>query len=649
MPDSHNGGAPVHYPPWKTWVVVLSLAGTHGTLAASPDAGALREDRLRQHVERLAGDPARMHEPVTLIIEADNLPTATLGAHQGELRYRHGRLHEIAVPANRATALLNALPGGTLARLPYPHQAAVVTSQGVAITGAADMHTLGNTGAGVKIGIIDLGFGNLATSQAAGELPPTGANLTVVDYTGTGTGGTDHGTNVAQIVHDMAPGAALHLAKVATDVQLAQARDAMIAAGVKVINHSAVWYAAAFYDGTGPICDTADGAATQGVQWINAIGNSRLKHYLGTFTDANADLRHEFASGVNYNTINLTAGSAVSLILNWNAYPTTTIDYDLYLYNGNPDSGGTLVASSLNRQSGKGPSYYPYPYEAITYTPATSGTYYIVVKKTDTAQANRALTLFSTGPDLVTRTTASSLVQPADCARVIAVGAVNLTDGAEGFSSEGPTTDGRAKPELAAPDGVKTSLTSAFWGTSAAAPHATGAAALLLAATPAMTPADLRAALAAAVHDVGTVGFDYRTGSGRISLDADGDGLNRDLELAYGTSPTQADTDGDGLSDGEEVMTYGTSPTLADSDGDGLTDGEEALVYHTDPNQSNIGDLAPRNRPDGVVNVADLLVLTRLVFGIDTPSPHESLLGDLDGNGVLDVRDILKLRQHLGY
>ena len=102
---------------------------------------------------------------------------------------------------------------------------------------------------------------------------------------------------------------------------------------------------------------------------------------------------------------------------------------------------------------------------------------------------------------------------------------------------------------------MQTSLSSAFWGTSAASPHATGAAALLLAANPGMTPAQLRAALPAAVKDVSTAGFDYRTGSGRISLDADGDGLNHDMELAYGTSPTLADTDGDGLTDGQEIQT----------------------------------------------------------------------------------------------
>ncbi len=269
------------------------------------------------------------------------------------------------------------------------------------------------------------------------------------------------------------------------------------------------------------------------------------------------------------------------------------------------------------------------------------------MKKVNSSQAIRALTLFSTGPDLVTRTTASSILQPADCAKVIGVGAVNLSDTAESFSSEGPTTDGRAKPEIAAPDGVKTSLSSAFWGTSAASPHATGAAALVLASNPGMTPAQLRAALPAAVKDVGSAGFDYRTGSGRISLDADGDGLNHDAELAYGTSPTLGRFGRGRLTDSQEIQAYGTSPTLADSDGDGLSDGQEVLAS-TNPNVSNKGDLAPRNQPDGVVNVADLLILSRFVGQLDAPSSQESALGDINNDGVLDVRDILLLRQQLG-
>jgi hypothetical protein len=629
--------------------IVLTIFMVDMALAVPPERGGQAEDRMLQHVDRLTRDPARINERVTLILEADALQQAEISPHEGLIRYHRGRLHEISIPANKVKALLNALPSNVVARLPYPHQAVAVTGQGVAITGAADMQAVGNNAAGIKVGVIDLGFGSLSAAQASGDLPPTGSNLTITDYTGTGTGGTSHGTNVAEIVHDMAPGASLYLAKIANEVQLGQALDDMAAAGVKVINHSVAWYAAAFYDGTGPICDIANSADTKGVQWVNAMGNSRLQHYLGTFTDSNADLRHEFSTGQDYNTISLTSGSAVSLILNWNAYPTTTIDYDLYLYDGNPDSGGVVVASSLNRQSGKGPSYFPYPYEAIDYTPTSTGTYYIVVKKANASQANRALTLFSTGPNLVTRTTASSLLQPADCAKVIGVGAVDLSDNAESFSSEGPTTDGRAKPEIAAPDRVQTSLSSSFAGTSAASPHATGAAALLLANNPSMTPAQLRAALPLAVKDVNAAGFDYRTGSGRISLDADGDGLNHDMELSYGTSPILADTDGDGLADGQEIQLYGTSPTLADSDGDGLSDGQEVLVYFTNPNLSNKGDLAPRGQPDDVVNVADLLILARLIEGLDSPSSQDSALGDINSDGVLDVRDMLQLRQQLGY
>ena len=43
------------------------------------------------------------------------------------------------------------------------------------------------------------------------------------------------------------------------------------------------------------------------------------------------------------------------------------------------------------------------------------------------------------------------------------------------------------------------------------------------------------------------------------------------------------DTDGDGLSDGEEVQTYGTDPVEADTDGGGRTDGQEVLYDGTDP------------------------------------------------------------------
>jgi outer membrane protein OmpA-like peptidoglycan-associated protein len=69
--------------------------------------------------------------------------------------------------------------------------------------------------------------------------------------------------------------------------------------------------------------------------------------------------------------------------------------------------------------------------------------------------------------------------------------------------------------------------------------------------------------------------------------DPDNDGLLNDVEKQLGTDPNKADTDGDGLSDGDEVNVYKTNPLKADSDGDGLNDGDEIKVNKTDPNKAD--------------------------------------------------------------
>lgn len=71
------------------------------------------------------------------------------------------------------------------------------------------------------------------------------------------------------------------------------------------------------------------------------------------------------------------------------------------------------------------------------------------------------------------------------------------------------------------------------------------------------------------------------------SVDASGDGMTIAQDVYHGTNPIKADTDGDGVTDHDEVFVYETNPTQTDSDGDGVTDGNELFAYDTDPLDSH--------------------------------------------------------------
>ncbi len=130
--------------------------------------------------------------------------------------------------------------------------------------------------------------------------------------------------------------------------------------------------------------------------------------------------------------------------------------------------------------------------------------------------------------------------------------------------------------------------------------------------------------------------------------DTDGDGLTDGEEVRiYGTDPLNPDTDGDGLTDGDEVHKYHTNPKLADTDGDGLTDGEEVLKYHTDP-------LKVDTDGDGISDYDEIFKYHTDPLKADTDGDGISdydeifvyhtnpLLADSDGDGISDYDEIFK-------
>ena len=128
--------------------------------------------------------------------------------------------------------------------------------------------------------------------------------------------------------------------------------------------------------------------------------------------------------------------------------------------------------------------------------------------------------------------TASSSPTPGDATGALSVGAFDATTLLpESYSSEGPTDDGRLKPDIAAPTNVlitpgdpESDEVNACGGTSCATPHVGGAAALLWGDVAADGGAGsvaqrVRDRLVAQALDAGAPGADYVFGAGRLRLD----------------------------------------------------------------------------------------------------------------------------------
>lgn len=423
-----------------------------------------------------------------------------------------------------------------------------MTQGDTALNGPA-WRTAGWYGTGVKIGIIDVGFLGYP-GLLDDELPSA---VTVKNFVDGETdaqvnGRTVHGAACAEVIHDIAPGAQLFLAKIRTAVDLEEAADWLVdVQGVDIISSSIGFYNVTAGDGTGFFEDIVAAKRAAGTIWFVAASNDRQAHWGGSFRDTDNDRNHEFdiESGVRQEIDYfgegdggawfLPAGTVIRVFIRWDDWTAPVDqDFDLFLWRYNSDSElWEEVAESRNVQNG---GLGQTPTEAVSFSavgevPRAYGwSVRRVVRRGATIEPVNLEMFAPKVKPLDEARHPRSLANLADASAAVTVAAVDSASpyAQEVYSSEGPdngpggsATGGLMKPDIAAYASVDTQtygVPRKFNGTSAATPHAAGASALILQANPTFNPLQIEFYLRANAVDMGAAGADPLFGFGRLRL-----------------------------------------------------------------------------------------------------------------------------------
>ena len=417
-------------------------------------------------------------------------------------------------------------------------------SEGVRMTQVARLHRAGITGDRVKVGILDFGFERYPELVAAGELPEAQAtrafNRSQRIYAG-----SVHGTGCAEIIADMAPKADLYLAGVdGAESQIVQAAMWLAQQDVDIINFSGGGHGGP-HNGKALLDRlVAHIVSEYDVLWVNAAGNEGTSHWTQPARDRNGNGAIDNVSGYPDVIALRTNRHPFKLLVVWDDWgpdpqrPSSSQDIDAYLLQRS--AGGELrpVAESRQVQNGRG-----VPVEVIVSSGTPAGTVLYLALHLRRVQRPVRVHVFAMGAaEMFPVVSDYSVGIPATSAAALAVGAIDVRrDQLEDFSSRGPTDDRRQKPEVSAPDNT-TSLAYSrnggrFPGTSAAAPHVAGFAALLKQLQPQRSAPELRQAVLSHVTPRGNPTPNHLYGHGRI--DAANIALSSDEE-----EPTPGGGDG---------------------------------------------------------------------------------------------------------
>ncbi|MBI2566750.1 MAG: S8 family serine peptidase [Candidatus Schekmanbacteria bacterium] len=383
----------------------------------------------------------------------------------------------------------------------------------------------GLSGSGVKVGIIGLGILTWGNAVASGDLP---SDLQVLDT----EGGSDETIAFAEIIHDLAPNAALLFSYARTVLDVPDAIDrirAVTGAGepLVILLLENVEADSIFEDWVS--AQAAQEAAADGILVIVEAGDHGASHYRGAYVAGAGDL-HDFGGGKTRATMELPVNCPLQVTLYWSEPAAQiTSQYRLLAYN----EEGTLVSvgafHGAYAANGLALASYDYVRRPQFEIEKLSGQDRTIDVHAICADHDVK------GPMLEEeqRVATGSVIGAAAAPGVLTVGALDSSApvgralySPHYYSNHGPVeiffpdTVFREKPDLMALDGQSTTQWHPANGTAVAAAVVTGMAALLAEHTGEVETVQLKVRLTDTARDLGEPGYDRSTGYGQVDLRA---------------------------------------------------------------------------------------------------------------------------------
>ncbi len=370
--------------------------------------------------------------------------------------------------------------------------------------GIPGWHAAGYRGKGIKIAVLDSGFRGYR--DYLGKALP--ANVTCRSFRRDGNleaRNSQHGILCAEVLHALAPDAALYFANWEPQhpSQFLEAVAWARQCGARIISCSLIMPSWSDGDGGGPVEEklarlVGPGTLPGDVLFFASAGNTALRHWAGVYRPGASGF-HEWQPGRRENHIYPWAGEQISVEL----YGRRKDAFQLEVLD-EPDGDTWRPLRSAT---------------VVKFTPRPGHVYQLRVRQKSGSPGQFHVVVL--GGDLEFATPHGSVPCPADCPGVVAVGAVAENGVRLPYSSCGPCA-AALKPDLVAPVPFPSVCRSRpFSGTSAAAPQAAGMAALCWCRHPDWTPRKVRGILCQAAHDLGVPGPDWETGFGLIAMPLD--------------------------------------------------------------------------------------------------------------------------------